>query len=105
MSTLVDGLQYGAICHRGAGEIIACGWADNKILFRSATAEGLTPDLLDGTVTELTVCTATVGETDPIPRSAITQHDDGSIIVVVDDGAGTVKAYRCRSFAEGFTEV
>jgi hypothetical protein len=105
VSTLVDGLQYGAICHRGAGEIIACGWASDAILFRSATATALTADILHSAATELTVCAAVVGENDPIPRSAITQHDDGSILVAVDDGAGAITMYRCRSFADGFSEV
>jgi len=105
MSTLVTGLQFGGVCHRGAGEVLACGWSDSKILFRSSTAEDMSADVLHGTATELTVCTATVGEGSPIPRSAVVQHDDGSIIVTVDDGAGTIKTYRCRSFSEGFTEV
>lgn len=105
MSTLVDGLQYGTICHRGAGEIIACGWANDQVLFRSATSAALTADVLHSDATELTVCAAVVGEGDPIPRSAIIGHDDGSVLVAVDDGAGAIKVYRCRSFADGFSEV
>jgi hypothetical protein len=61
--------------------------------------------VLDGALTELTVCAAVVGEQDPIPRSAIIGHDDGSVLVAVDDGAGSIKVYRCRSFADGFAEV
>ena len=105
MSTLVNGLQYGTICHRGAGEIIACGWASDQVLFRSATSAALTADVLHSAATQLVVCAAVVGEGDPIPRSAIIGHDDGSVLVAVDDGAGAIKVYRCRSFADGFSEV
>lgn len=105
MSTLVDGLQFGAICHRGAGEVIACGWADDAILFRAASAADLAADTLHGIATELEVCAAVVGEGEDIPRSSLAEQDDGSIIVIVDDGEGNVRSYRCRSFAEGFIEV
>lgn len=95
-ATIGSGIQAGGIYH-AQGAILACGWADDQILLRIADQSSLEAAQITPTTTELVVCDAVQGSGDPVPRSAVVQQSDGSIVVVVDGGDGSMVAYRSRS--------
>lgn len=83
----------------------AVGWDGSEILCeRTDSLEDFERCPFYGSTYTLTVCAYTADE-DSVPPLDIEVDDFGHIVVVLDDGTGTVRTFRCMSYFDGFTEV